>query len=204
MQRVIVAFVWIGVAAVLIGFVLPWVHIDVNEPGVLKQLKSTAVGQEAWNRLTGELGRVTATVRRGTETVTGTLPSLKDIPSEVSGVQVPQIANSQHAQIAVALFELFTGTRQDLGAKSYAVYGLPGLALLAGLLLTVIADRRVAFGVGLLCLAVAGFGFWKLMTTNTNNLLLTITIGEGLWLTFWAYAALGVLGLLRGVLRPAK
>ena len=56
------------------------------------------------------------------------------------------------------------------------------------------------WGVAIVCAAVAGVGFWKLLTTNTQSLMVAITIGPGLWLSLWAYVgvacAAGVSGIL--------
>ena len=133
------------------------------------------------------------TVRRGAETVTGDLPSLGDLPKQVSGIQIPQLANQQDAQVAVALIELLTNERQHVGVKSYAVYLLPGIALLCAFLLTWCGRRApVAIGTAIVCVLVAGVGFWKLLTTNTQALFIAISIGPGLWLSLWAYVGLAV------------
>ena len=204
MRRVGVLLAWLGVSATVIGFFLPWARIDLREPGLARQLHQTLQEQGVVDKLMQKLGRVAVTVRRGTETITGDLPTLADIPKQVSGFRIPQMANAQHAQVAMALFELLTQKRQSIGVKSYAVYLLPGLALLCGVLLTVLGNRApVALGLSLLCAAVAGAGFWKLLTTNTKTLFIAITIGEGLWLSLWGYVGLALSGLLCGVL-PRK
>ena len=197
--------VWVGVGAAA-GFVMPWAYLDMREPSVLKQVREVAqqpaVMQGLTKGLTKGLGKITATIRRGTETVTGELPSLSDIPRQVSGVQIPQLANQQNAKVATAVFELLTNQRQHIGAKSYLVYLLPGLALLCGLLLTFLGSLvAVALGATLLCAAVAAGGFWKLLTTNTTTLFIAITIGPGLWLSLWGYVAIAAAGLLKSLAR---
>ena len=198
--------VWVGVGAAAVGFVMPWAYLDMREPSVLKQVREVAqqpaVMQGLTKGLTKGLGKITATIRRGTETVTGELPSLSDIPRQVSGVQIPQLANQQNAKVATAVFELLTSQRQHIGAKSYLVYLLPGLALLCGLLLTFLGSLvAVALGATLLCAAVAAGGFWKLLTTNTTALFIAITIGPGLWLSLWGYVAIAAAGLLKSLAR---
>ena len=190
--------VWLSVSAALVGFWLPWASFDLREPRLVTQLKATASGQSALNLLTEGLGRITATIRRGTETVTGTLLTLADIPKQVSGAQIPQLANQQNAQVAMALFELITHAPHHIGAKSHAVYLVPGMALLCGLLLTLAGrSRRVALGVTLGCAGIAVVGFWKLLTTDTKTLMVTVTIGPGVWLSLWAYVGLSLAALAR-------
>lgn len=199
--------VWVGswASAILavVAFFLPWAHIDVSEPELVHQVRRTVQEQGLMDTLSKKIGRVAVTVRRGAETFTGELPSLSDLPRQVSGIQIPQLANQQHSQVVIALVELFTNTRQHIGLKSYAVYLVPGLACLAALLLTLFRPRPVTMAVvGLVCAAIAGVGFWKLLTTNTRTLFVAITIGRGLWLSLWAYVGLAAAAGLSLIARP--
>ena len=152
--------------------------------------------------LSKKIGRVAVTLKRGTETLTGELPSLSELPRQVSGVQIPQLANQRNSQVAIALAELFTNTRQRIGLESYAVYLVPGLAVLCALLLSAVGRHpSVTILVGLMCAAIAGVGFWKLLTTNTRTLFVAITIGRGLWLSLWAYVGLAAAAVLSLILR---
>ena len=184
---------WCGAGAAVVGFVLPWAHIDLREPGMVKQLREAAPASDTVGGLMKDIGRVAVKIKRGAETITGDLPALSDIPTQVSGVQIPQMANQKNAQVAMALMELFTQQRQHLGAKSYAVYLLPGLALLCAALLTWLGGSRiVAFGVAAVCAGVAGVGLYKLLTVNTQALFIAITIGRGLWLSLWGYVGIAL------------
>ncbi len=201
MRAISLAIVWAGVAAAVAGFFLPWAHIELREPELARQLRQSVPGQELLQELAGTLGRVTAEIRGATETVAGELPRLSEIPRQVSGMQIPQLANQRNAQVAIALIELFTpplragftNSRQPIGRQSYAVYLVPGLALACGLLVTWLGRRRAwAFGLAALCAAVAGVGFWKLLTTNTQSLFVAIAIGRGVWLSLWGYVLVAV------------
>ena len=196
MRRLVFLVTWASVAVVVVAFFVPWARIDLREPGLLRQARRTAEEQGLLGGLMDKVGKVTVEIRRGTETVTGELPGLADIPKRASGAQIPQMANQPNAKVAIALMELLTNTRQHLGAKSYAVYLVPGLALLCGALLTVRGRvRGVALGIAAGCAVVAGAGFWKLLTTNTATLFIAITIGPGLWLSLWGYVGLAVAAL---------
>jgi len=200
-RQVGLVLVWVNVGVAAIGFVLPWARIDLREPTLVKQVRGALPASDTLSGLKKDLGRITATIRRGAETVTGDLPTLSDIPKEVSGIQVPQLANQHNAQTALALMELFTGKQEHIGLKSYAVYLLPGIALVSGLLLTFLGRQRlVPWSVAGLCAAIAAAGFWKLLTTNTQALMVAITIGPGLWLSLWAYVGLSAAAALCGIL----
>lgn len=204
MRRVVsvvaVAGVWISVAASVIGFVLPWATLDVKAarlPGQLGQALPGADLQALAGKLTSKIGRVTIQFKRGTETIAGELlPDLATIPASVSGFEIPQLANRQDAKVAIAFAEMFAGQR-GLGAKSYAVYLVPGLALLVGVLVTLARRLRVVCGgIGGACLAIAGLGLWKLLTMKPDALLAAVTLGPGLWLSVWAYVGLGICAIL--------
>lgn len=179
---------WAAAAAAIIGFFLPWAAMDVSGSTVSKTLHKTG--------LTEPLGYMTATVRHGTEEISGRLPSLSSIPSTVSGVQIPQLANDHDAKLAMALIEMLTGERQHLGLKSYAVYALPGLALLLAAVVTLVAASAAPIIVSGLSAAVAAVGSFKLATAPTETLLVAAKIGPGLWLSMVAYAVLAVAALL--------
>jgi len=195
--RLVTVLIWCNVAATVVGFFLPWASMDVHEPKLMKQLRQTGPLHDSVKGLAHHVGRIAVKIRKGTETIAGDLPSLADMPHRVSGVQIPQLANQQNAQVAVAAIELLTNARQHIGPKSYAVYLVPGLALVCGILLTVLGHRTpVDIGAAVLCAIVAGAGFWKLLTTNTQTLFIAVTIGPGLWLSLWAYVGLALCGVM--------
>jgi len=189
------ALIWLSVVATLGGFFLPWARLDLHRGLTTKRL-------EAMNDLTRNLGRVTVKIRRGTQTISGELPRLSDIPREVSGAQIPMLAHQPNAQVAVALLALFTPQQQNIERKSYAVYLLPVVALLCGVVVTYWGSRAiVCVSAALLSGLVAGVGFWKLLTVNTQTLFVAITIGPGLWLSLWAYVVLAVAAGVRPLTR---
>ena len=203
MRMAAVAGLWIGVVGAGIGFVLPWATLDVRTSRLTGQL-GRALGGTGLEGLTRQLGgkisRVTLQFKRGAETITGDLPDLSNIPKQVNGPDIPQVINRRDNAVAIALAEMLTG-QGDIGKKSYAVYLVPGLALLLAALVTGLQRvPLVCWGSAALSAAVAGAGFWKLLTTNTQSLLIAITIGPGLWLSLWAYAGMAASSTLLGVL----
>lgn len=207
----LVAAIWLSAAGAVAGFLLPWASIDVKYRGVVRDVAGTAnnlLGDvplgDAAQRLTQKLGKIVISVKRGAETVTGELPDLSQIPTQVNGPQIPQLVNRPDAHLVIALTEMFTG-QQQIGPKSYAVYAVPVLAVLFALLLTVSGRvALVAVLVSLASVAVGGGTLWKLMSTSTDAALMKITIKLGLWLICWSFIALGVLGLLRAGSAPKR
>ncbi len=206
LRTVALGLAWACAVAAVAGFVMPWAHVDLRQPDMVKRITGTAMGQQATSAAKAGVSRLWGSVKKSTQAVTDqipgqpitiNLPSGTEIPSVISGVQVPQLANSESAGLAMAIFELLTGSRQYAGAKSYAVYALPGLALLGALLLTLLGGRRsVAIGVAAVFGLVAAGAFFKLLTTNTSALFVAVTIGKGIWLTLWAYVGIALAGVL--------
>lgn len=175
-------------AAAIIGFFLPWASIDVSGSTLSRTLRQT--------RLTEELSNVSVKIKRSTGDITGRLPSLSSMPSTVSGAQIPQMANNKDAKLAMAVMEMLTGKQEYVGAKSYAVYALPGLALIGALVVTLIGAPWAPLAVAGVSAVTAGVGSFKLATAPTETLLVVAKIGPGLWLSMAAYAALAAAALL--------
>jgi hypothetical protein len=187
MSRAVTGLIWAGVLAALIGFFLPWVRIDVHHAALLGTRSSE-----------DPLNGITLTIRQGVRSVTGALPTAHDVPRQVSGAQIPQLVGSQQAQLAIAVMELVSAQPQHLRLKSYAVYLLPGGALLCGGLLAWSArSRAVAAMVAAVCAGAAALGLWKLLTMETQTCLGAISSGEGLWLSLGAYVGLSLAGMVR-------
>lgn len=180
-----------GMAAAVAGFYLPWVRLEVREPGALRQRQ----GSRALHRLAGDLGRVAVTVRRGTETITSELSALATLPPQLSGAEIPRLVRQPDARAAILLLETLTQTRWHLELKSLLVYLLPGCALLAGCGLLVAGHRRaVASAVGLGSAAFAAVIGWRLLAAVPTSPLLIVTPSIGLWVSLGAYVVLAFAG----------
>lgn len=190
-----VAGAWLSVAAALVGFVQPWASMEVTHREALGALEAAAREaplHEVLGSLSKRVGKVVVSVKRGTETVAGALPDLSTIPTVISGADIPRLANRRDAHVVIALAEMWTGQR-ELGAKSYFVYLVPGMILAGAWLVTVFRRARLVCGaVGCLGLILAGLAGWRLATAHPDTFLVTITIEQGLWITCWAYAGLGL------------
>ena len=173
MSSVRLQLVWLSVAATIAGFFLPWARLDLVETKTEQQIASSFSRAVSKAFGTGKPKRWNSGYKPKRTSM---------IPTKVSGVQIPALSNREHAKVAMELVELFTKQKQNLGLKSYAVYVLPGLALLCGMFLSVHGKRQmVRVVIAMLCAAVAAAGCWKLLTTDTRALF-AIRTGEGLWL----------------------
>lgn len=175
---------WGCAAAAVIGFFLPWAQLDIGNSKVGKEVASS-VRKSLGKTFKSGATKEPSWIRKRSQ---GT-PA---IPTAISGFQIPQMANRRNVKVMAQLVKLFTKSDDQLGWKSYAVYLLPGLALLCAWLLSVYGSvRLVALGVLCGCAAVAGAGFWKLLTADTKAQF-AMAIGPGLWLSLWAYVGLSV------------
>lgn len=198
-RELVVALVWVSVTAAVIGFFLPWVRIELRDPTapvakIEERITETVpLGQTVGGVMRG-IGRITGTIRKGAETIAGDLPIKPDsIPREISGAQIPQLAHREDVKLVFGLIELAKRRPQQAALKSQAVYLVPGLAFVLGLLLTLLGGiPAVAAGAAAVSAGVAGVAAWKLLTFSTQTALAVVTIGHGLWMSVLAYAGLAV------------
>ena len=176
--------VWMSVGGALIGFFLPWAKLElIKETQLEKQFASSAR-----RALAKSFGASKPSRPKQAK-------SLPTIPTRVSGFQIPILANRKNVKVITDLTALFTKKKEEVGLKSYAVYLVPGTALLVGMLLTVWgASRPVVIGAGVLCAAVAGTGFWTILTTDLKSM--SLRIEWGLWISLLAYVGLAFAALV--------
>ena len=205
MRRIVLVAVWISVAASVAGFMMPWVFI---RSGTLSGQVGQVMQETGLDSLTkgfrGKVSKVTLQFKRGAQTIVGDLPDLSTLPGQVNGPGIPAFVNRTDNTVAIALAEMLSG-QTDISKKSYAVYLLPGLALLIGLLLTALSGAPPAcWTLAALSAGVAGAGFWKLLTTHINSMAVTIVFGQGLWVSLWAYAGLAACAALLALIPRAR
>ena len=172
--------VWACVATAVFAFFLPWAQLDFNMGSVEKDFTRTA------KRALGKSFKMKKAPKRAQK---GT----PLIPTKVRGYQIPIMANRKNAKVAMQLVKMFTKKDDQIGLKSYAVYLLPGLAVLCGCVLSGWRRSRVALGaISVLCAAVVAGGLWVLLTTDTRKEY-AIVVGAGIWLSLAAYAGLAAI-----------
>ena len=176
------------------GFFLPWASLDIRTTDAERSIAASL--RKASNK----------TFKKPPRTYRSWIYGKRDkgpmIPSKVRGYQVPILANQKGVKVAMQLVKLFAKTDEQVGWKSYAVYLMPGLAVLCGLLLSAWGGQRpVALAIAVLCAAIAGYGGWTLLTTDTRKAY-AVAIDSGLWLSLTAYAGLSVTTMLSLLPQP--
>ena len=199
---------WGGASSTVSGFVRPWVRLQVKSEALGEaagRVSQDAQVQALAEKLAKRVGRIAIQVRQPDgSTIGGELPDIRTLPRQLSGYDIPRLLHRSDMQGLVALAELLIKQR-EVARKSYAVYLLPGLALLGAILLTVaVRDRGVAVGLGLACLAAAGALWWKLSTLHAETPLIRLVIESGLWQTCGAYGLLGLSAFGLAVAMPAR
>ena len=193
MDRTVKTLVRAGAAATLVGFFLPWGTLDLREGRIEKQFAASARSSlgKTFKSVGGKPSRQPSWIRSHHG------KGAPMIPTRVSGYQIPGLAARENVKVVTSLVELVTKKREQVGLKSYAVYLVPGLALLCGLLLmSTELQRPVGVGVALVCAAVAGGGAWLVLTKDTRTAY-AISIGPGLWISLAGYAVLALAAFMR-------
>ena len=193
MTRFLTVVVWASVAAVVVGFFLPWAELDFKE---------TALEREVAAAARKSLGRAFKLNAQPAWTRTHSTMGTPLIPTTVSGAQIPMLANRHDVKVMTQLAALASKRSEaHLGLKSLAVYLVPGLALLCGFLFTRAPRRRiVTLGIGIVCAAITITGGWELATTDTRRAF-GMAMGSGVWLSLGAYAVLAAAAFVAGTPR---
>jgi len=114
---------------------------------------------------------------------------------EISGFRIPIMANGDDARLMLSIIKIFNPKVENADKKSYLVWVIPILAvvlLLGGVSLGKNKVFNLAMGIIGVVLFVAAM--YKIQTTNLDKMVLKVSIGNGLWLSLYAYLALGILG----------
>ncbi len=203
-QQTTTRAVWVCVTAVLVGFYLPWIRIDLRGPGKPAPHKPPvwARQRQPEQRPASELDRMLNEAFRGLSHGSRELVGKIREARQLNGAQIPRFVNSETSKTAMALAEHFSRKRERLGLKSYLVYLLPVIALLLGFLAMRWTGRVVAALIAVVAFGVAGEGSWQLLIVNAKPSIIWIWIGPGLWLSMTGYASLGLTAIARVI--PAQ
>jgi len=117
---------------------------------------------------------------------------------EISGYQVPILANGPDAKFMISIIKLFNSAVTDADKKSWLIWGIPGLAVMLFLTSLFLGKNKwVNLGMGILGIAIFSVATYKIKTTDLDKFILNIAIAPGLWLILWSYLAIGLTGLFR-------
>ena len=185
--------VWLSAAITLIAFSMPWISLGPrpSHPSKPVRQESKAPPRPSANlQLSPEFSRVLKNVSRDIARTADTMVKLR---IRITGAQIPRMANQEQTKAALDLMERMTKKRQNLGLKSYAVYLVPGLALLcAGTLIRRGRRKWVAAAVAVICAGIALGGGIELLIVGAQQTLNGVRLESGLWLSLLGYAGLAV------------
>ena len=174
-------------AAAVIGFVLPWVRLEVRttkfqKPGARQSAPEKSNKPSSWPTRQPAAPDPKAAKPHSSD-------KWLERPRQFSGLQIPHIANQEASRTLMQLAETLSGRKEYYGAKSYAVYLVPGIALLFGWLLLTSANKNVTLGVLALGPLIAAVAVWKLLTIDPGEYA-KVAILPGLWICIATYPAM--------------
>ena len=115
----------------------------------------------------------------------------------ISGFRIPIVANSGDSRLMLSIIRIFNPNVKDADKKSFAVWGIPILALLIFLASVYFGKNRfINLAFGLIGCAVFFVALFKIKTTDLDKLVLNVNIAPGMWLILYSYLAIGILGFL--------
>jgi len=116
----------------------------------------------------------------------------------ISAYDVPVLANSDESRFMMSVIKIFQPNIENADKKSYLIWAVPLLAIIIFLLSCVLlpGNRWLSLIFGIIGIAIFAFGYYKITTTDLDKLVLTITIGIGVWLTLWGYLGIGLVHVL--------
>lgn len=203
LRRGALAAAWIAVTVVVTGFVRPWIQIELRDAFGLTKLAESAAGQPLAGligKLTERVGRVVVTIKQGTETITADLSDLATLPSTISGYTLPRVAHRSDVRLVLTVAQVTRQQSYD-PQHAYVVYVVPVLAVLLALLLTLARRNPLLCALlSLVAFGLAGYAAWRLSNAGTTQTLLTVRVGQGLWLSVAGYALLGAAGAVLATL----
>jgi len=190
-KNILCGLVIIAGAVIVVSFFLPWAKVTVSTMGVSKELTKDVETTLKDTPIAGKLvGKLTD--------ITDAVSALGDIEvkTQVTGYNIPVLVNRKTSKVALSLMQIMFKSVENLDVKSYLVYLLPILGIFCAI--ASILGRKNRFYV-MLMLVVAGavsiIGLYNLHTTNMANIVVKVTIMDGLWYTMYGFLFIFVAGI---------
>jgi len=168
MNKLLKAVMLVFVVIICVSFFTPWVNIDAQIPKGISRFiaQDKQISKQA---------------------------SLKTI----SGFQVPIMVNGPDAKLMIRIIKIFNPSVTDVDKKSWLIWGIPGLAVALFVLILFLGKNKwVNLGIGILGVAIFAGVTFKLLTTNLDKVVLSVSIAPGLWVLLYAYLGIGVISLI--------
>lgn len=116
----------------------------------------------------------------------------------LNGFKIPIRANSSDARFMISVVKIFHPGMKNIPKNSFYIWLLPLIAVISfGASYFFRRTRLVALLIAIAGFSIFSIGFYKITHTDLERLILTVRIGSGLWLTLYAYLAMGIIGASR-------
>ena len=184
-RPVFLALIFIACAVVIIAFFKPWAQVGTSITGVSQDLAGIA------EKSIG--GKVVGELQKATTAISG-LGDM-EVKTTVRGYDIPILVNDKTSKMAISIAEILFKSAEDLDIKSYLVYLAPILALLCAFLAFKGTKLYVLIMViisGVLSVA----GIYNVSTANLSNMIVKVKIGQGIWLTLYAFLFMAIVGII--------
>ena len=112
----------------------------------------------------------------------------------ISGFKIPILANGKDARLMISIIKIFNPDIQNADKKSFAVWGIPFLAIIICAVSYFFGKNKWvnivlgSLGVGIFFIAV-----FKIKTTDLDKLVLNVKIAPGMWLILYSYLGIGIM-----------
>jgi hypothetical protein len=117
---------------------------------------------------------------------------------KISGFRVPILANRADSRFTVEIIQLFNPGIKDADKKSWLIWIVPLLAVgIAAGFRFLHMNKWFNGAVFIIGLAIFAVGTVKLLTTDLNKLVMSVTISSGLWITLIGYLGIGLVSGLQ-------
>lgn len=186
-EKIFTALVCVASAAIIVGFIMPWATVATSATGVAKGLTGALKDTPYASKIVGE-------VQKATDAIS----DIGDITvkSTVRGYQIPIMVNDKTSKVAISLAQIFFPEAQDLDKKSYLVYLFPILGLVCAALAFLGRGNRLYIIIMIILAgAVSTVGLYKLYTTDVSNLMVKISIQDGLWYIMYSFLFIALVGI---------
>ena len=191
-KLVLAALVIICSVVIIISFFLPWAQADLSVTKV-----AGALTEKAQTTLKGS--RFAAKFIAGLDTATKVIGGMGDIQvkTAVSGYDIPTMINKKSSRIAIALAQVIFKDAKDIDKKSLLVYLLPLSGLLC-IILAVTGLRSVSPVIIMAILSglISATGLSNVMMADLSNVVVQISIEQGLWQTLYGFLLIFVFSLI--------
>lgn len=187
-KQIFMSLVCVASALTIIAFFMPWATVATSATGVAKGLTGALSGTPIAGKFVKGLDAATNAI----SDIGGDVA----IKNTVRGYQIPIMVNDKTSKVAISLAQIFFPQAEDLDVKSYLVYVLPGLGILCAILAFLGTGKNLyVIIMSILSGGAAAGGLYNLHTMDVSNMMVKISIQNGLWYTMYSFLFICITGI---------